>query len=115
MIFSVILSPSCSWRYWERFSIGQMSLCWDTLQIQLRWDYTIRLLVLQALYVVVLLSFAGIYGPIMAEMYAKKQAEEMSHVFKTGYPLDRHICTPFCYIDVALSAEDYVDIWWRIY
>ena len=31
---------------------------------------------------IILLSFAGIYGPIMAEMYAKKQTIEMNHLFK---------------------------------
>ena len=31
---------------------------------------------------IVLLSFAGIYGPLMAEMYAKKQNLEMNHLFK---------------------------------
>ncbi len=31
---------------------------------------------------IILLSFAGIYGPIMAEMYAKKQAVEMNDLFK---------------------------------
>ena len=31
---------------------------------------------------IVLLSFAGIYGPLMAEMYAKKQTLEMNHLFK---------------------------------
>ncbi len=31
---------------------------------------------------IILLSFAGIYGPLMAEMYAKKQNLEMNHLFK---------------------------------
>jgi len=31
---------------------------------------------------VVLLSFTGIYGPLIAEMYAKKQTLEMNHLFK---------------------------------
>ena len=31
---------------------------------------------------IVLLSFAGIYGPLMAEMFAKKQTSEMNHLFK---------------------------------
>ena len=31
---------------------------------------------------IILLSFAGIYGPLMAEMYAKKQTSEMNHLFK---------------------------------
>jgi len=30
----------------------------------------------------ILMSFVGIYGPIMAEIYAKKQTVEMNHVFK---------------------------------
>jgi len=31
---------------------------------------------------IVLLSFVGIYGPLMAEMYAKRQNVEMNHLFK---------------------------------
>jgi len=31
---------------------------------------------------IILLSFAGIYGPLMAEMYSKKQNLEMNHLFK---------------------------------
>ena len=31
---------------------------------------------------IILLSFSGIYGPLMAEMYAKKQNLEMNHLFK---------------------------------
>ena len=31
---------------------------------------------------IILLSFVGIYGPLMAEMYAKKQTSEMNHLFK---------------------------------
>ena len=31
---------------------------------------------------IVLLSFAGIYGPLMAEMFSKKQTSEMNHLFK---------------------------------
>ena len=31
---------------------------------------------------IVLLSFSSIYGPIIAEMYTRKQSGEMSHVFK---------------------------------
>ena len=31
---------------------------------------------------IILLSFAGIYGPIMAGIYVKKQINEMIHVFK---------------------------------
>jgi O-antigen/teichoic acid export membrane protein len=31
---------------------------------------------------IILLSFAGIYGPLMAEMYVKKQNVEMNHLFK---------------------------------
>lgn len=31
---------------------------------------------------IVLLSFSGIYGPLMAEMYAKKLTSEMNHLFK---------------------------------
>ena len=31
---------------------------------------------------IILLSFAGIYGPLIAEMYAKKQAVEMNDLFK---------------------------------
>jgi len=30
----------------------------------------------------VLISFMGIYGPIMAEMYAKNQSTEMNHIYK---------------------------------
>ena len=30
----------------------------------------------------VLLSFAGIYGPLMAEMFVKKQTSEMNHLYK---------------------------------
>ena len=31
---------------------------------------------------VILFSFVGIYGPIIAEMYSKKQTEQMNHIFK---------------------------------
>ncbi|HJM84324.1 MAG TPA: polysaccharide biosynthesis C-terminal domain-containing protein, partial [Candidatus Marinimicrobia bacterium] len=31
---------------------------------------------------IILLSFSGIYGPLMAEMYAKRQNVEMNHLFK---------------------------------
>jgi len=31
---------------------------------------------------IVLLSFAGIYGPLMAEMFVKKQTSEMNHLYK---------------------------------
>ena len=31
---------------------------------------------------IILLSFSGIYGPIMAEIYAKKQTVKMNHLFK---------------------------------